>query len=56
MNVTKIIVVEDATYAVGERKPNDLLYIHSFIPQFKDMTFINSLFHLYLSRIYYEEI
>ena len=41
MNVTKIIVVEDATYAVGERKPNDLLYIHSFIPQFKDMTYIH---------------
>jgi len=28
MNVTKIIAVEGATYAVGERKPNYLLYIH----------------------------
>lgn len=56
MNVTKIIAVEDASYAVGQRKPNDLLYIHSFIMRFKDMTFIYSLFHLYLSRVYYEAI
>ena len=34
MNVKKTIAVGDATYAVGERKPNNLLYIHSFIPQF----------------------
>ena len=42
MNVTKIIAVDDPTYAAEERKSNNLLYIHFFIPQFKDMTFVIS--------------
>ena len=34
----------------------DLLNIYFFIPQFKYMNVIYSLFHLHLSRVYYEPI